>query len=75
MSKIIEYIYLGLAISSMIFMLTNYEALFPNKIVYLLVFMLLFSFIFAFRRTMRIRAERAEALETSEELDLPEEES
>ncbi|MEM7372931.1 MAG: hypothetical protein AAF587_30195 [Bacteroidota bacterium] len=58
MSKIFEYIYLGLAIACLIFMLVRYDSLFPDKIIYILIFMGVFSFLFAFRRTSRIRGEK-----------------
>ena len=67
MSKLFEYLYLGLAIACLIYMVVNYEALFPDKIIYILIFMGLFSFLFAFRRTSRIRAEKAQAMPPSEE--------
>ncbi|MDP5170284.1 MAG: hypothetical protein NWR72_08555 [Bacteroidia bacterium] len=58
--RYIEFVYLGLAGMSFTFMVTEYERLNGQRLVFVLISMTIFAFMFAFRRSQRKRFELLE---------------
>ena len=64
--RYIEFVYLGLAGMSFTFMVTEYERLNGQRLVFVLISMTIFAFMFAFRRSQRKRFELLEQQHVNE---------
>ncbi|WNJ21271.1 hypothetical protein [Pontibacter sp. G13] len=65
--KLLEYIYLALAVGCLGFLVTEFNSLSQTQIALLFVAMGIFGFMFSFKRSQRIKFEQFVAEEEAEE--------